>query len=601
MANRFAVKKMGGVISDTTYSMWWNGGMRTVPYFHNMIGILTETSHATPTPRFYDPAKRPGFIGRQRRGNTPPTTGTSIFYPYPWEGGESHLADAVNYTLEASMAVLDVAANLRKNWLHNIYRMGRDSIEENETDPFAYIIPAEQWDGGESIALVNVLLRGGVEVHRSKASFQVDGKIHPEGVFVIHTAQAFRPYVVDLMEKQEYPDRRRFPGGPPETPYDLAGWTLPLQMGVSVDRAENSFEVELEKVAGLVSPEPGEVTGGSAYGYVLSHRPNASTKAVNRLLRDEEKVYWAREPLQVAGQQYDAGTIVIESKGRQTRQRVERLSTGLGLDFVGIGEKPSAELAALTMSRIGMYKSWVANMDEGWTRWLLEQYDFEIETLDDARCRSGDLSELDAVLIPAQSANAILNGHRPGTMPEPYVGGMGLEGALALKRYVEAGGTLVAFDGASDFVIEQFGLPLRNVVANVSSEQFFIPGSLVRTMVDLEHPLAYGMQEEVAASFQRSRAFEIVTLNREGEGGKEDIEEAPVPPVEIVARYAEKDLLMSGWAMGEDRYISGMAAMVRMDYGDGEVVLFAFRPQFRGQPRATYKLIFNALQGASVD
>ena len=124
MANRFAMKQMPGVVSDMIYSMWWNGGMRTVPYFHNMIGLLTETSHASATPRYYDPEVRPEFVGNPRRGQAAPTSGTDVFYPYPWEGGESHLRDAVNYTLTASMAVFDIAARLKEKWLYDIYRMG---------------------------------------------------------------------------------------------------------------------------------------------------------------------------------------------------------------------------------------------------------------------------------------------------------------------------------------------------------------------------------------------------------------------------------------------------------------------------------------------
>lgn len=600
MASRFAMKRMSGVVSDTTYSMWWNGGMRTAPYFHNMIGILTETSHATPTPRYYDPEEKPDYIGRRRRGNRPPTTGTNIFYPYPWEGGESHLRDAVDYTLVASMAVLDIAANLKEEWLYNIYRMGRDAIEKGESKPFAYVIPPEQWDRGEAMNLVNVLLRGGVEVSRAKAGFEAGGKQLVAGSFVIPAAQAFRPYLVDLLEKQEYPDRRQRPGGPPEPPYDLAGWTLPMQMGVAVERIEEAFEVDVVEVSGLVSPEAGRVRGEARFGYLLSHRANASARAVNGLLRDEERVYWATEGFEAAGEQHAAGTIVIEAKGHNTEKRVETLAKELGLDFVGIGKKPSVRMVGLKRPRVGLYKSWVANMDEGWTRWLLEDYGFAVETLQDEDVRTKDLSGFDAVLIPDQEAERILNGHPLGTMPEAYVGGMGVEGAMALKQYVSEGGTLVALDGASDFVIEQLGLPLRNVVASVSQERFFIPGSLIRTKVDLTHPLAYGMQEEVAASFQRSRAFETVVLPGEGEGGREDIEKAPPPPVEVVARYAEEDLLMSGWALGEEEHIGGKAAVVSVGLGAGEVVLFGFRPQFRGQPRATYKLIFNALHGATV-
>jgi hypothetical protein len=160
---------------------------------------------------------------------------------------------------------------------------------------------------------------------------------------------------------------------------------------------------------------------------------------------------------------------------------------------------------------------------------------------------------------------------------------------------------LVAFDGACDFVIDQFGLPVRNVVSGVSYERFFIPGSLIRAHVNVSHPLAYGMQKEVAASFQRSRAFDMVTISGMGEGGKEDIKKAPAPPVDIIASYAKEDILMSGWALGAERYIAGKAAVVKVDVGAGSVILFAFRPQFRAQPRGTYKLMFNALQGATIN
>ncbi len=186
-------------------------------------------------------------------------------------------------------------------------------------------------------------------------------------------------------------------------------------------------------------------------------------------------------------------------------------------------------------------------------------------------------------------------------MPEPYTGGLGLEGALALETYVKAGGTLIAFDEASDFAIEQFGLPVRNVVRNVPSKSFFIPGSLIRTVVDTQHPLAYGMADTVAASFSRSRAFEVVKQERKGEGGTEEIEKTPPPPVTMVARYADKDLLMSGWEVGAKKHIGGKGAVAQVQLGEGQVVLFGFRPQFRGQPRGTYKLIFNALYASTMD
>ena len=602
MANRFAMKKMPGVVSGVIFSMWWNGGMRTVPYFHNMVGILTETGHATPSPRYFAPDSIPKTIAG-RRGGGHPTTGTNIFYPYPWKGGESRFSDPVRYMITGSMAVLRVATDRREQWLYNIYQMGRDAIEKGEDaeTPYAYVIPADQWNDGEELALVNVLRIGGVEMRRATQAFNAGDKEYPAGSFIIPTAQPFRPYVLDLLEKQEYPDRRLTPGGPPETPYDLAGWTLPMQMGVQVDRIDSTFEATTEAVTEDVAPTAGTVQDQGQYGYLFSHRPNAGVHAANRLLADGEQVHWTSQAVEASGHSFDAGTYVVKTRGNRTRQRVEAIATELGVDFQGIDAEPEGTLYALQSPKIGLYKSWVSNMDEGWTRWLLKTYAFDADTLHDADIQTADLSRYHAIVLPHQGASSILTGYGAGMMPDEYTGGLGLEGALALKRYVEQGGTVVTLDGASDFAIEQFGLPVRNVVAGASSRQFFIPGSLIRMNIETDHPLAYGMEEEAAASFVRSRAFRTVRRSRKGEGGSMDIPTAPEPPVDIIARYAKDDILMSGWALGEERNIGGMAAMMRVQVGEGDVVLFGFRPQFRGQPRGTYKLFFNALHAATLD
>ncbi|MFB3131612.1 MAG: M14 family metallopeptidase, partial [Rhodothermales bacterium] len=601
MANRFALKKMPGVVSGVIFSMWWNGGMRTVPYFHNMIGILTETAHATPSPRYFDPDSIPKMIAGRRSGGHP-TTGTNIFYPYPWKGGESRFRDPVNYMLTGSMAVLRIAADLREHWLYGIYQMGRDAIDKGEAEaPFAYVIPPDQWNDGEEQSLVNVLRIGGVEVQRATEAFQAGDHDYPAGSYVIYAAQAFRPYLVDLLEKQDYPDRRSTPNGPPVPPYDLAGWTLPMQMGVQVARVDTAFEAMTEPVTAPVAEEAGTVQGEGEYGYLFSHRPNASILAANRLLRDGDKVYWAGEAVEAQDQSFDAGTFVVEARGSGTRRRLEALAEELGLDFYGINAEPDGPLHALKPPKIGLYKSWISNMDEGWTRWLLNDYAFDADTLHDADIQTTDLSQYHAIVLPHQGASGLLNGHTPGTMPDEYTGGLGLEGSLALKRYVEQGGTLVAFDGASDFVIDQFGLPVENTVAGASQREFFIPGSLVRMIIETDHPLAFGMEEEAVASFVRSRAFKTVQLSGKGEGGREDLPAAPAPPVDVVVRYAKDDILMSGWALGEEDHIGGMAAVMRVQLGQGDVVLFGFRPQFRGQPRGTYKLFFNALHGATLD
>ena len=577
MANRFAMKQMPGVVSGVTFSMWWNGGMRTVPYFHNMVGILTETAHATPSPRYYDPDSFPSMVAG---GNS--VAGTNIFYPDPWKGGESRFRDPVRYMITGSMAVLKIAADLRSQWLHNIYLMGRDAIEAtaDTTLPRAYIIPAKQWNQGEERSLINVLRIGGLDVEHVGEPFSFKGATYDAGSFVIHASQAFRPYLLDLMERQDYPDIRR-------TPYDLAGWTLPLQMGVNVVRVmSDSFTVRGQRVTEPLLPAPGAVHGsGDTYAY--SHRPNHSIAATNRLLAAGAHVYVVTDTTSA----HLPGTFVVTRSDAATLETEARTS---GVTFSST-ENLTGGIQQLTPAKIGLYKSWVANMDEGWTRWLLQEYAFDADTLHDEDIRSGDLSSYHAIILPHQNARSLMGGHAEGFMPSEYVGGLGLTGALALQHYVESGGTLVALDGASDFVIDQFSLPVRNVVSGTSQNNFFIPGSLVRIMVDTTHALAYGMQEETAAYFVRSRAFEVVQRTGEGEGGMMELAPAPELPIHIVARYAEQDILMSGWARGAASHIGGQAALMEVGVGAGRVVLFGFRPQFRGQPRGTYKLFFNAL------
>ncbi len=595
MTQRFAMKGMPGVVSNDTFTMFWNGGMRTAPYFHNQIGVLTEVAHETPTPRYYAPDSVPEHVGEQN-----PTDGTSLFYTDPWSGGESHFRDAVRYTNTASMGVLDVAADRPHQFLYNVYQMGRDAIEAGESgDPYAYVIPPVQWHDREAHNLVNILRQGGIEVDHATASFRAEGETYPTGAFVVKAAQAFRPFLMDLLEPQNYPTRQTATGTP-DTPYDLAGWTLPMQMGVTVERIDEPFSARLEAVTDPVTPAPGTVRASADFGYAFSHRPNTAVEAANELLAEGAAVHWAEEGVTTNDTDLGRGAYVVEQQDG-TAERVEEVAKDHGLDVHGLTSTPEGPLHELEQPRVGIYKSWEPNADEGWTRWILKNYDVPVDTLHDADVRTEDLSRYTSVILPHASADILLHGHEPGSMPEQYVGGLGLKGSLALERYVTNGGNVIAFDGAAMFAIEEFGLPVRDVTEGVSSSEFFIPGSLIRTTVDAEHPLAYGMQKTVAASFQQSRAFEAVQQDLTGEGGREDLELAPAPLVEVVARYAEHDPLMSGWALGAKEHIGGTPAMMNVRHGDGTVVLFGFRPQFRGQPRATYKLLFNALHAATTE
>ncbi|GLU43292.1 M14 family metallopeptidase [Allomuricauda sp. NBRC 101325] len=591
MSKRFSLENMPGAIADNNYTMFWNGGGRTVPYYHNMIGILTETGHTTPTPRFYDPKKLPKLVA-----GTTPTDGTDIMYADVWKGGESHFRDAVDYMLTATWATLDLAADRKSDYLYNIYRMGKDAIKKGDTEGlFAYVIDKNQWDSFEAVNLINVLLRGGIEVEQATKDFTVGDKKYEKGSYVIYTGQAFRPYLIDLMEKQNYPTRFQYPGGPPDTPYDLAGWTLPLQMGIDVDRIADSFKAPTEKVSGLVDYYEGSVNKSGSFGYALSVNTNASVVATNKVLKAGGTAYKAMTEFKAGKTTFPAGSYVVSGD----KELMESLADEYGLEFEGLAAKPEVQLTKIHLPKVGLYKSWQANMDEGWTRFVMDEYEFDMDTLHDADIKTKDLSKYDAIIIPSQRPSSILHGNNTLDMPEQFTGGVGLDGSLALSNYVKEGGTLIAFDEASNFVIEQFGLPLSDATERADSKDFFIPGSLIKTGIDTTNPIAFGMKDTVSVSFNRSRAFVIDKQRKSGEGGTEDIKDAPAPEVEVIANYAAKGLLMSGWAMGEERYIAKKPALVKAKYGKGSAVLFAFRPQFRAQPRGTYKLIFNAIYEAA--
>jgi hypothetical protein len=588
MINRFMEEEKDGVVSRLTFDMWWNGGMRTAPYYHNMIGILTETAHPSPTPEYYPPEDLPRTVGGRRAGDIP-TDRPSLFYPAPWKGGWLRFADAVDYMMTASMAVLDVGAKRRSEWLYGIYRMGRESIAKGEAgNPYAYVVPANQWDGGEARELVNVLRRGGVEVHRATRDFSANGRQFRAGDWILPAAQAFRPHLVNLMEPQDYPDRRMYEGGPPEPPYDLSGWTLPIQMGVEVVRLDEPAALPGEPID-RAPVQAGTVSGNAAFGWAIARNANQSSHAVNRLLAAGDRVYWAA----AAFGDHAAGTIIVEA-GNGTADRIQQFARELGIDASGLASRPAVEMQPLRSPRVAMYKSWVDNMDEGWTRWLLEQYAFDLTSLTDEDLRTGDLSGYDAIILPSDDATSMLHGHPPGTMPDEYTGGIGVEGAVSLKKWVEQGGTVVALDEASGFAIDQFGLPVRDVVRDVPQSDFFIPGTLIAIENDTAQPLAHGMQEDGAAFFVRSRSFDIVRPASAND------RTAPAPRVDVVTRYADNDLVLSGWALGEQRYLAGRPAVVKAAVGNGEVVLIGFHAQMRGQPRNTFKLLFNALQGSTV-
>ena len=578
MRKRFDEEGKPGYNSGIVYDMWWNGSMRGAPDFHNMAGFLTETAlYRYATPHCYSAEEIPDTFG-PRAGNLD-AKNPSTNYTNPWLGGCWPLRSPVEYMLTASRAVLNVGATLKEEFLFNIWRMGARQIERGEKaigGPFAYVIDlAAQHDPTATVEFLRTFRKGGVEIRQADAPFTAGGQQYAAGTYVIGP-QAFRPYVIDLMEPKQYPDRRQYPGGPPEPPYDMTGYELGLQMGVHADRVVEAFPLPARVVDAIASaPAP---IAGTGEAFVLSRRANMAARAVNRMLKTGARVSVDA-----------AGDFVLQAVGRDV---LEKTAAELGVKVsAGTG---NGRLHALRAPRIGLYRSNLANMDEGWTRWVLEQYEFPYRTLTDKEIRAGNLTELDIVLFADEGEDQILNGHRAGTMPPEFVGGIGIEGAGALKRFVENGGWVLAWDRAADFAISTFGLPLRNTVRNAREEDFFIPGSLVNLDTKPASPLAAGMPERAIAFFVDSQAFAVIPAASEG---KQRVER----DLEVFASYAAKDFLASGWELGARRFAAGRAAGVRVPVGKGQVVVLAFRPHFRGQPHNTFKLLFNPIFAAATE
>jgi hypothetical protein len=600
MAQRFEREGKSGVISRASYTLWANGPVRATGCFHNQIGILTEIQTRPAlwaSPGFTAPESLPKAFGTAALpvGMTP--SEPSIFYPNPWPGGSWTFRDQIEYSVTASIGAADAAARFPDEWLYNIYLMGKEAIEKGQKGkPYAYVISANQWDGSESIELVNLLRRGAIEVHRTDAPFTVGERSYPAGSFVAYASQPFRAHLVDIMEAQRHPDLRQYPGGPPVPPYDGAGWTVPMGMGVKADRIDEPFRVATTSITSAVTRTGGLRSSGATY--LLSSAENASFKVLNDLWDQGAEVSRAGSAFTARDRQWPAGTFVVQ--GEATTLDVVAKKYGVEL----VAGSAIGELRAVRRPRVGLYQSYMVhghhNPDEGWTRWIFERYGIKYDTLQNADIRSGaTLSRYDVIVLPDQEAlGDILNGHPPDTMPAEYTGGLGTEGTAHLKRFVENGGSLVALDQASHYVLQQFGVPLRNSAEGVSKDELFIPGSFLRIQVDNTHPIAYGMPQEAAAMYYRRRGGEHMAFSVV-EGASTGGARANKPRIDVVARFADNHLLMSGWELGADRHLGGTPAVVRVVFRKGSIVLINFRPQFRDQSRGTFKLLFNAILASS--
>ena len=637
MHGRFAAEGKPGATMrrGANYSNWWNGGLRTSTDFHNMIGLLTETI-GNPTP-----IDIPFLPDRQLPSGD---------YPYPIAPQRWHFRQSLEYSLTANRAVLDYASRYRETLLYNIFVMGRNAIARGshdywtihpqrveavraalqrdsvrpgtgqrggavptkyfatlrdpaERDARGYILPADQPDFPTATKFVNALIKNGVTVLRATQAFQVAGKRYPAGSYVVKSDQAFRPHLVDMFEPQDHPNDFRYPGGPPIPPYDNAGYTLAFQMGVQFDRILDGFDGPFQAIEGLATPPPGTVTGiDGAAGFLVNHQVNDAVIATNRLLAKQHAVSWLTAPFQANGKAYPAGTIFVP-RTTASLALVRQLATELGVSFEGVRRAPAnASLMRIQPVRIALWDRYGGSMPSGWTRWLLERFEFPFEVVYPSALDAGKLADRFDVLVLPDGAVPTTGGGGggggggegfggqtdPASIPAEYrarLGRVTVETTVPrLREFLNAGGTIITI-GSSTSLAQHLGLPFANQLIEdgkpLPNEKFYVPGSVLRVRVDNTRPVAYGLGDQVDVFFDESPVWRLAPG-------------APAAQARAVAWYDTERPLRSGWAWGQERLKGGLA-VAEASVGRGRLYLFGPEILFRGQPHGTFKFFFNGI------
>ncbi|SIO02688.1 Zinc carboxypeptidase [Singulisphaera sp. GP187] len=565
MAGDLATAGKQGVLTNAMYDNWWNGGNRTTPQRHNIVAVLTEAASVRmASPIFLEKHELTGG-SRGFRDHAP-----SVNFADPWPGGWWRLRDIVDYELICARSILTLAANSRQMFQTNLRNMARDATRKGENEPpFAWVVSRNQRDPGTASELVRILHDSGIEVRRATKPFQADGAAYEAGTWILPAAQPYRNHLKDMMERQVYPSRFTA-GGVPETPYDVAGWTLPLQMGVQASAVGTRFSAESEPLD-RIEPIQGQRSGeNDPKFFALSHQANDDFIVVNALLDAD-----------VAIKVNDASGLLSFPADAKTEAVLERVLPTVSSQLVGHPEDPSPKGSrVLRRGRIGVYQPWNPSMDEGWTRLVLEKFRIPFVTLHNAEIRAGGLNErIETLVIPSIEPRSLTQGYSEDQTEPKYVGGLGTEGVAALRAFVEAGGTIVCLENSCDYAITEFALPVVNVLKGVKSTRFYAPGSIVRLKRTGHSSLTRGVPAELSAYFDHSLAFDV----------SGDVQR----PAEVGLRYADRNVLESGWLLGPE-VIQGKAALVAVTIGSGRVILFGFPPQHRGQPHGTFRLLFNS-------
>lgn len=633
MINRLHVEDKPGYtrLDGSVFSTWWNGGLRTTPYYHNMIGILTEIV-GSPSP-YSIPLVPDRLI---------PNNGT----PYPVSPGPWPFRRSIDYSVSLNYAILNHAVRHGDELLYNFYLMGRKSIERGNTDtwtrypknaqaiqkafdsaqkkkvaedeeeayfgyrsglpiqfydsvykdpskrdPRGYILSADQPDFSTAIKFLNALIKSGILVHKATADFTVNGKPYPKGSYIVKTAQAFRPHVLDMFEPQDHPNDFLYPGGSPIRPYDAAGWTLAYQMGVTVDRIMEGFDGPFEPIAYGLLLAPESSTLVAAPGYLLDARVNDSYLAVNDLLKSKVKVY--RTSAEING--LPAGSFYVPASGKNALQAAAK---SYGIKPVeGKGLPTGAK--EIKPSRIGLYDYYGGSMPSGWVRWMMEQFHFDFRQIFPQEIDGGDLNaKYDVILFIGPGMPGESGGYGSGAQPKKedvpaefhhMIGRLSLDKSIPqLKSFLEKGGQIITV-GAATSLAYHLDLPVTNALVEIAGgkeksltgDKYYIPGSVLEMHVDNSSPANFGMGDKANVLFNNSPVFKLAPG-------------AALQGVKPLAWFGTEEPLKSGWAWGQQYLKNGVTAF-EAQVGKGK--LYAYGPEitFRAQSHGTFKMLFNGL------
>jgi hypothetical protein len=596
-------RDLSGVISDAYFTAYWEGTSMMTPWWHNQVGLLSEAASCrVATPVYIDNVElqggSKGFPRYEHRIN----------FPNPWPGGWWRLRDIVDYELAIAEGLIDCCARHNERFLRNFHAMGARAVARGASEPpYAFVIPAPQDDPVTAARMIEVLMLGGVEVHEAAGDFMAGNRLFRAGSYVIRLDQPYRAYVKDLLEVQEYPDIRASEKEDFVRPYDVTGWTLPMQMGVVCEEIEKPFEAKLLMLEDFPYPDPPLPTeGDNIWGLALDPRVNVSYAAAFSLLGKGFTILRADEGLVIGRAGEGRGDTLPTGEGpgsegisippgamlvpvrKNLVSAARELAERLHVTFYPISSEPEAGTRRLRPAKIALFKPWRANMDEGWTRYLFDNHQVPYENVTNEQVKDGDIGDFDVLLLANISPDIIKEGKRTGEyarfsrpLPPDYQGGIGDEGVENLKKFVAEGGTLICFGRSCDLAIEALELPVSNVLEKVGADDFYAPGSILEVSFRSGHPVTYGMSEKGHVFFTNSPAFATSIPF-----GKYDRA--------VIAAYEKKNPLASGLLIGPER-LHRRAALVEATYEKGRVILFGFRPQHRCQTAGTYKLIFNAL------